>query len=83
MRYYKVINNGYINMVGTGVGGTAITEPEYNEIMTAIQNKPEATETTDYLLKADLTWEPFEIEPVADPDIDDYEALNIILGGAE
>ena len=83
MKYYKVIANGYINMVGTGAGGTEITESEYNEIMTAIQNKPEATETTDYQLKTDLTWEAYEVEPVTDPEIDDTEALNIILGGAE
>ena len=83
MRYYKVITNGYINMVGTGAGGTEITESEYTEIMTAIQNKPTATETTDYQLKDDLTWEPFEVEPVEVDDIDEAEALDIILGGAE
>lgn len=83
MRYYKVITNGYINMVGTGAGGTEITESEYNEIMTAIHSKPEATETMDYQLKADLTWETYEVEPVTDPDIDETEALDIILGGAE
>lgn len=80
MRYYKVTNNGYINMVGIGAGGTEITESEYNEIMSAIQNKPQATETTDYQLKTDLTWEAYEIEPIEEPDIDDAEALNIILG---
>lgn len=83
MRFYKMINDGYIASIGTGAGGTEITESEYNEIMTAIQNKPEATETTDYQLKTDLTWEAYEVEPVTDPDIDDTEALNIILGGAE
>lgn len=80
MRHYKQIMDGYIVSIGIGNGGTEIAEPEYNEIMTAIQNKPEATETTDYQLKTDLTWEPFEIEPVIDPDIGDAEALNIILG---
>lgn len=83
MRFYKQTADGYIISIGTGAGGTEITESEYNEIMSAIKNKPEATETTDYQLKTDLTWEPFEIEPVTDPDIDDTEALNIILGGAE
>lgn len=83
MRYYKVINNGYIHMVGIGAGGTEITESEYNEIMSAIHSKPETAETLDYQLKDDLTWESFEVEPVTDPDIDEIEALDIILGGAE
>ncbi len=84
MRYYKMINDGYVTSIGAGgAGGTEITESEYNEIMTVIQTKPEATETTDYQLKEDLTWEPYEVEPVTDPDIDDTEALNIILGGIE
>jgi len=80
MYYFKTTNGNYILSVGTGAGGTEITESEYNEIMTAIQNKPEATETTDYQLKTDLTWEAYEVEPVTDPDIGDAEALNIILG---
>ena len=84
MRYYKMINDGYVTSIGAGgAGGTEITESEYNEIMTVIQTKPEATETTDYQLKEDLTWEPYEVEPVTDPDIDDTEAPNIILGGIE
>lgn len=80
MDYFKTTNGNYILSVGTGAGGEEITETEYNEIMSAIQNKPQATETTDYQLKTDLTWEPYEIEPIEEPDIDDAEALNIILG---
>lgn len=83
MRFYKQTADGYITAIGTGAGGTEITESEYNEIMTVIHNKPEATDTTDYLLKTDLTWEAYEVEPVTDPDIDETEALDIILGGAE
>ena len=83
MRYFKIIDGNYITAIGTNCGGTEITESEYNEIMTAIHNKPEATETTAYHLKADLTWEAYEVEPVTDPDIDETEALDIILGGAE
>ena len=83
MDYFKTTNGNYILSVGTGAGGEEITENEYNEIMTAILNKPEATETTDYQLKTDLTWEAYEVESVTDPDVDDTEALNIILGGAE
>lgn len=83
MRFYKQTADGYITAIGTGAGGTEITESEYNEIMTVIHNKPEATDTLDYQLKDDLTWESFEVEPVTDPDIDETEALDIILGGAE
>ena len=64
MRYYKHIENGYILAIGTGGNGTEITETEYNEIMSVIQNKPAKTETTDHHLREDLTWEVFEVEPV-------------------
>lgn len=83
MDYFKTTNGNYILSVGTGAGGEEITETEYNEIMSAIQNKPQATETTDYQLKTDLTWEPYEIEPIEEPDIEDAEALDILLGGVE
>lgn len=84
MRFYKRIDNGYLTSVGTGAGGTEITETEYNQILDIIHNRPQGTETTGYMLKADLTWEEVEIEqPVDDVDIDDSEALDIILGGAE
>lgn len=82
MRFYKIVENDYIFSIGTGNSGTEITETEYNEILTAIRNKPEATETTDYRLKTDLTWESYEKEPVTDPDVDDSKALSILLGGA-
>ena len=84
MRYYKQIENGYILAIGTGGGGTEITEQEYNSIMTVIQNKPQGTETTDYKLKTDLTWEEYELPPVPeDEEIGDEEALGIITGSEE
>lgn len=82
MRYYKQINENYIDSIGTGNGGVEITESEYNEILSIIQDKPPRTENTDYRLKTDLTWEEYEVEPLSQ-DLDDTEALNIILGGAE
>jgi hypothetical protein len=83
MRFYKIIEADYILSIGTGNGGSEITESEYNDILSAIRNKPKATATTDYNLKTDLTWEPYEIEPIPEPtEIDDSEELNIILGGA-
>ena len=82
MRYYKAINGDYITIIGTGKGGTEIAETEYNAILDIIRNKPPTTETTDYQLKTDLTWEVYEIDPPdPDPEMDDIDALNILLGG--
>lgn len=61
MRYYKDIQGDYIVAIGTGGGGTEITESEYNTIMSVIQNKPQRTETMDYHLRTDLTWEQFTV----------------------
>lgn len=85
MRYYKNIQNGFITAIGTGGGGVEITETEYNSILAVIQSKPARTETTDYHLRQDLTWEEYErIEP---PDDDEEaspeEVLDILLGGAD
>lgn len=81
MRYYKMTESGYITAIGTGGGGTEITEQEYNTIMAVIQNKPPKTETTDYHLKKDLTWEAYErIDPVEPEELDPEEAMNILLG---
>ena len=85
MDYVKVIENGYILAVGSGIeNGVPITEEEYNAIIIAIQAKPPRTEAIDYRLRDDLTWEAYEIEsPEPEPEeIDEAEALSIILGGA-
>lgn len=83
MRYFKLVNDGYILFIGKGNCGTEITESEYNEIMSVIQNHPQETETIAYRLKDDLTWEPYEMEPIPESDeVDDSEALEILLGGA-
>lgn len=85
MRYYKYIENGYISAIGTGGGGTEITESEYNTIMLVIQNKPHRTDTTDYHLTEELEWESYERITLSsdDEEIDDAEALRIITGGSE
>lgn len=84
MRYNKQTFNNYILAIGTGYGGTEITEAKYNEIMAIIQNHPTA-EGKGYRLKADLTWEEYDLPPVPKPSDDDEistdEALNILLGG--
>lgn len=86
MRFYKQIENGYISSVGTcGRGGTEVSEAEYKTILEAIHAKPEATGTTDYRLREDLTWEAYEVEP-PEPEEDELgpdEVLDIIFGGGE
>ena len=84
MRNYKIIDSGYIISVGTGNGGTEISEQEYAEILAIIRNKPTPRDGYDYRLKTDLTWEEYELPPMPDPadeDITDSEVLDIILGG--
>lgn len=86
MRYFKSIVNGIIYTVGTGSGGVEITEDEYNEILSVIHDKPKATETTDYRLRDDLTWESYEIEPAPEPVptvADKAEAFDILMGVSE
>lgn len=81
---YKQINDGCITSIGENIGGAEISETEYNEILSVIRNKPKATETTDYRLREDLTWEAYPIDPPdPDPEIDDLELLDILMGGAE
>lgn len=83
MRYFENNDGDYITTFGIGeYCGEEISEERYNAIIKAVEQAPEDTETTTHRLKADLTWEQCEIEPV-EPNIDDIEALDIILGGAE
>ena len=79
--WYKVTRDGYIIGIGTGGAGEQISETEYNTILDVIHAKPPRTETTDYRLKTDLTWEAYTIDP--DPELDDSETLDILLGGDE
>lgn len=81
MRYFKRIEDGYITMIGTGNGGTEITDAEYAEIMLNISNKPEETALIGYRLKTDLTWEQYEKEPEEEPEPTAEEVLDILLGG--
>ena len=83
MRYNKYISGDEIIAIGKGAGGVEITETEYNEIMSIIQNRP-AAEGKGYRLKADLTWEAYDLPPKPEPsdedELSDAEALNVILG---
>ena len=86
-RYYVQYNDsGALLSIGTGPGGTEITETEYNDIMAIIQNRPSA-DGKGYRLKTDLTWEEYDLPPEPEPsdedELSDAEALNILLGGAQ
>ena len=84
-RYYKQTDGMYILAVGVGTGDIEISADEYSEILSVIQNRPTA-EGKGYRLKADLTWEEYDLPPVPEPSDDDEisndEAINILLGGA-
>ena len=56
MRYFKIVNNGYIVAIGKGSMGTEITQAEYNNIVSAINSK-QMLEGYTYRLKEDLTWD--------------------------
>ena len=85
MRYYKQLSDNYILAIGTGPGGTEITETEYNSILSVIQSRP-TSETQGYRLRADLTWEAYDLPPAPEPSDDDElsneEAFNILIGGS-
>lgn len=84
MRYYKDVQDGFIAAIGTGGGGTEITETEYNSILAVIRDKPARTDTTDYHLREDLTWEEYErIEPPDESEPSAEEVVDILLGGSD
>lgn len=80
MRYYKLIEDGYLTAIGTGNGGIEITEEEYNSLLTHIRNCPEASEGYGYRLKEDLTWELYELPIVEDTEISSDELMSMIEG---
>ena len=94
--YAKHDENGKLIVIGTGYGGTEITETEYNRLLTEIREK---AALVNQLYAGEITledvpteWqeeiqrrvdERIEQEGTADQqEISADEALNIILGGA-
>ena len=97
MRYYAQYNDsGKLLAIGTGSGGTEITEAEYNALLSEIREK---ADLVDKLYGGEITidevpadWQE-EIQRRVDEriaaegsaeeqDIPAEEALNILLGGA-
>ena len=97
MRYYAQYNDsGDLIAIGTGYGGTEITEAEYNALLSEIRDK---ADLVDRLYSGEITltdvpteWQE-EIQRRVDEriaaegsaeeqDIPAEEALDILLGGA-
>ena len=96
MRYYKQLSDSHIIAIGTGLGGTEITEAEYNALLSEIREK---SAMVDKLYGGEITidevpadWQE-EIQRRVDErvaaegsaeeqDISADEALDILLGGA-
>ena len=97
MRFYAQYNDsGKLLAIGTGLGGTEITEAEYNSLLTEIREK---AALVDKLYSGEITidavpteWQE-EIQRRVDEriaaegsaeeqDISAEEALEILLGGA-
>lgn len=94
MRYFKSLSDGYIYAIGTGPGGTEITEAEYKSIKSVIANMPKAESGYWYKLTDNLTWEMYKIiTPAPEPTTEERiaalekdnaelrESLNALLTG--
>ena len=97
MRYYAQYNeSGKLIAIGTGAGGTEITESEYNILLHNIREK---AALVDKLYSGEITLEDIPAEwqeeiqrrvderraaegEADEQDISAEEALDIILGGA-
>ena len=81
MCYFKMINSGYIVSLATASRGEGnITEEEYNEILSVIENKPEAPDGYEYKLREDLTWELVELPPMPEPEATPEELAKALEG---
>ena len=96
MKYFAQYENGILTAIGTGYGGTEISEAEYNALLAEIREK---AVLVDRLYSGEITiddvptdWQE-EIQRRVDErvaaegsaeeqDISAEEALEILLGGA-
>ena len=83
MRYYKILTDNRLTVIGVGDGGIEITETEYNEIKSIVDSRPVAPEGYGYRLTAELEWELYEVPATEEEDeeLTDEQALEILLGG--
>ena len=97
MRYYAQYNDsGKLLAIGTGPGGTEITEAEYNALLSEIREK---ADLVDKLYSGEITIDAVPVDwqeeiqrrvderiaaeaSAEEQDISAEEALEILLGGA-
>lgn len=97
MRHYAQYNNsGTLLAIGTGAGGTEITEAEYNALLAEIREK---ADLVDKLYSGEITIDEVPVDwqeeiqrrvddriaaegSAEEQDISAEEALDILLGGA-
>ena len=97
MRYYAQYNdNGKLIVIGTGNGGTEITEAEYNALLSEIREK---AALVDKLYNGEINLDAVPVDwqeeiqrrvderiaaegSAEEQDISAEEALDILLGGA-
>ena len=96
MRYYKRVSDESLLAIGTGYGGTEITEAEYNALLSEIREK---ADLVNRLYSGEITIDAVPVEwqeeiqrrvderiaaegSAEERDISAEEALEILLGGA-
>ena len=83
-KYFKIVEDGYIELVGIGDSDVEIPAEEYETILAVISAKPAPLPGYDYRLRTDLTWELCELPPVSEEDMEatdeDYIAALAELG---
>ena len=96
MRYNKRMNGGHILAIGTGYGGTEITEAEYNALLSEIREK---ADLVNKLYSGEITIDAVPVDwqeeiqrrvderiaaegTAEEQDISAEETLDILLGGA-
>ena len=96
MRFFKIIQNYSVTAIGTGPGGTEITEAEYNALLSEIREKADLVNRLYSggiaIDEVPAEWqeeiqrrvdERIAAEGLAEEqDISAEEALDILLGGA-
>lgn len=85
MKRFKNTKDGYITSISTGNGEIAITETEYNNLLSVIRSASVTENGKVWRLRADtLEWEESTIEaPTGEPEATTDEILDILTGVSE